>query len=143
MPSNGLDCGLCADSHLDRLAEGLADTGGSRADEDHETRRQSSMNQRPSLMFIKDLQGRYVHVNDSFARAFALDPKGIISHTDAQLFPRRLQRSSGRTTLGRLLPVVQSRSRKSRAMAMARGTPASFKNFRCSTVMAGLRRSEA
>ena len=87
MPSNGLDCGLCADSHLDRLAEGLADTGGSRADEDHETRRQSSMNQRPSLMFIKDLQGRYVHVNDSFARAFALDPKGIISHTDAQLFP--------------------------------------------------------
>lgn len=87
MPSNGLDCGLCADSHLDRLAEGLADTGGSRADEDHETRRQSSMNQRPSLMFIKDLQGRYVHVNDCFARAFALDPKGIISHTDAQLFP--------------------------------------------------------
>src|SRR5262245_43855476 len=58
----------------------------SRAVEDHEARRQSFMSQRLSLMFIKDLQGRYLHVNDRFARAFGLDPKDINSRTDAELF---------------------------------------------------------
>jgi len=55
-----------------------------------EARLQAFMNHSPSLMFIKDLQGRYVHVNDRFAQAFGLERKDIISRTDWQLFPLEL-----------------------------------------------------
>jgi diguanylate cyclase (GGDEF)-like protein/PAS domain S-box-containing protein len=55
-----------------------------------EARLQAFMNHSPSLMFIKDLQGRYVHVNDRFAQAFGLERKDIISRTDWQLFPPEL-----------------------------------------------------
>src|SRR5262245_25130257 len=48
-----------------------------------EARLQAFMNHSPSLMFIKDLQGRYVHVNDRFSQAFGLERKDIISHTDS------------------------------------------------------------
>ncbi len=44
------------------------------------------MDNSPSIMFIKDLEGRYVHVNERFVRAFGLERKHIIARTDAELF---------------------------------------------------------
>ena len=55
-----------------------------------EARLQAFMNHSPSLMFIKDLEGRYLHVNETFTRAFGLERKDIISHTDAEIFPTEL-----------------------------------------------------
>lgn len=51
-----------------------------------EARLQAFMNHSPSLMFIKDLEGRYLHVNDKFTRAFGLERKDIVSHTDSEIF---------------------------------------------------------
>jgi len=55
-----------------------------------EARLQAFMNHSPSLMFIKDLQGRYLHVNDRFTRAFALERNEIIFRTDREIFPSEL-----------------------------------------------------
>lgn len=55
-----------------------------------EVRLQAFMNHSPSPMFIKDLQGRYVHVNERFTQAFGLKREDIISHTDFELFPAEL-----------------------------------------------------
>ena len=52
-----------------------------------EERLHAFMNHSPSLMFIKDLEGRYVHVNAPFTRAFGLERKDVISRTDAEIFP--------------------------------------------------------
>ena len=51
---------------------------------------QAFMNHSPSLMFIKDLGGRYLHVNDQFTRAFGIERKDIISRTDSEIFPANL-----------------------------------------------------
>jgi PAS domain S-box-containing protein len=51
-----------------------------------EARLQAFMDHSPSLMFIKDLDGRYVHVNEQFTRAFGLTRSEILLHTDAELF---------------------------------------------------------
>src|SRR5262249_9134732 len=48
---------------------------------------QTFMNHSSSLMFIKDLDGRYVHVNDPFTRAFGLERKDILFRTDSEIFP--------------------------------------------------------
>ena len=55
-----------------------------------EAQLQAFMNHSPSLMFIKDLEGRYVHVNEQFTRAFGLERKDIISRTDSEIFPAEL-----------------------------------------------------
>jgi diguanylate cyclase (GGDEF)-like protein/PAS domain S-box-containing protein len=55
-----------------------------------EERLQAFMNHSPSVMFIKDLEGRYLHVNEKFTYSFGLDRKAIISHTDAEIFPAEL-----------------------------------------------------
>jgi diguanylate cyclase (GGDEF)-like protein/PAS domain S-box-containing protein len=55
-----------------------------------EAQLQIFMNHSPSLMFIKDLEGRYLHVNDRFTRAFGLERKDIIFHTDAEIFSAEL-----------------------------------------------------
>jgi PAS domain S-box-containing protein/diguanylate cyclase (GGDEF)-like protein len=46
------------------------------------------LNESPSLMFMKDMQGRYVFVNDRFKQAFGLRPEQILFHTDAEIFPQ-------------------------------------------------------
>src|SRR6185295_20300536 len=57
-----------------------------RRSEERNARLLAFMNRSPSLMFIKDLEGRYLYVNDRFAKAFGLESKDIISHTDFELF---------------------------------------------------------
>jgi diguanylate cyclase (GGDEF)-like protein/PAS domain S-box-containing protein len=48
------------------------------------------MNHSPSLMFIKDLEGRYLYVNERFTRAFGLEHKDIITRTDSEIFSAEL-----------------------------------------------------
>jgi diguanylate cyclase (GGDEF)-like protein/PAS domain S-box-containing protein len=60
-----------------------------------EARLQAFMNHSPSLMFIKDLQGRYLHVNNRFTQVFGLKREDIISHTDSELFPAELAAQFG------------------------------------------------
>jgi len=37
-------------------------------------------------MFIKDLDGRYVLINDKFASRFGVAPDGAVAHTDGEIF---------------------------------------------------------
>jgi diguanylate cyclase (GGDEF)-like protein/PAS domain S-box-containing protein len=55
-----------------------------------EAQLQTFMNHSPSLMFIKDLEGRYLHVNQRFTRAFGLERKDIIFRTDSEIFSPEL-----------------------------------------------------
>jgi PAS domain S-box-containing protein len=41
----------------------------------------------PSLMLIKDLNGRYRYVNEQFCRSFGLERDAVLGHTDAEIFP--------------------------------------------------------
>ena len=61
-----------------------------RQSEERNARLLAFMNHSPSLMFIKDLEGRYVYVNDRFEQAFGLESKDIISHTDFEIFSAEL-----------------------------------------------------
>jgi diguanylate cyclase (GGDEF)-like protein/PAS domain S-box-containing protein len=59
--------------------------------ESSEARLHAFMNHSPSLMFIKDLAGRYLYVNDAFTRAFGLERHDVIFHSDAELFAPELE----------------------------------------------------
>lgn len=52
-----------------------------------ETRFARFMHGLPGLAWIKDMQGRYVFVNDAAARAFGRDRAEVYGRTDAELFP--------------------------------------------------------
>ena len=51
-----------------------------------EARLQAFMQNSPSLMFIKDLQGCYVHVNEQFTRSFGLEQEDVLFRTDDEIF---------------------------------------------------------
>jgi diguanylate cyclase (GGDEF)-like protein/PAS domain S-box-containing protein len=61
-----------------------------RQSEERNARLQAFMNRSPSAMFIKDLEGRYLYVNERFTQAFGLERKDIISHTDSEIFRTEL-----------------------------------------------------
>jgi len=61
-----------------------------RQSEERNARLLAFMNHSPSLMFIKDLEGRYLYVNERFEQAFGLESKDIISHTDFEIFSAEL-----------------------------------------------------
>jgi len=52
-----------------------------------EAQLEAFMNNSSSVMFIKDLEGRYLHVNEPFDRFFGIARRHAITHTDAELFP--------------------------------------------------------
>jgi len=52
-----------------------------------ETRLQAMLDCSPSLIFIKDLQGSYLDVNQQFERTFHLTRQDIIGKTDYDIFP--------------------------------------------------------
>lgn len=72
-----------------------------------EARLQAFMNHSPSLMFIKDLEGRYLHVNESFTRAFGVKREDVIFRTDSEIFSLEL--------------AVQFRANDARALAARAG----------------------
>jgi diguanylate cyclase (GGDEF)-like protein/PAS domain S-box-containing protein len=51
-----------------------------------EAQLQAFMNHSPSLMFIKDLEGRYLHVNHRFTRAFGMKLEDVVLRTDVEIF---------------------------------------------------------
>lgn len=55
-----------------------------RTSEERFTRFMASL---PGLAWIKDLEGRYVYVNDAAARAFGCSRETLLGRTDAALFP--------------------------------------------------------
>ena len=67
-------------------AKGVHDDERLRLSEERNARLQAFMDHSPSIIFIKDLQGRYLYVNERFTQAFALGRKDIISHTDSEVF---------------------------------------------------------
>jgi diguanylate cyclase (GGDEF)-like protein/PAS domain S-box-containing protein len=52
-----------------------------------EARLQAFMNNSRSMMFIKDLSGRYLYVNDPFLEAFGVDRFDVIFRSDREIFP--------------------------------------------------------
>jgi PAS domain S-box-containing protein len=52
-----------------------------------EARLQAFMDNSPSVMFIKDLEGRYLHVNKQFTRSFGLDRRNVLLRIAAEIFP--------------------------------------------------------
>ncbi len=58
--------------------------------ESSEARLHAFMDHSPSLMFVKDPQGRYLYVNDAFTRSFGLEHSEVISHSDAEIFAPEL-----------------------------------------------------
>ena len=52
-----------------------------------EARLQAILDHSPSLIFLKDLKGRYLEVNQQFERTFHLIRQGIIGKTDHDIFP--------------------------------------------------------
>jgi len=61
-----------------------------RQSEERNARLLALMNHSPSLMFIKDLAGRHLYVNERFEQAFGLESTDIISHTDFEIFSAEL-----------------------------------------------------
>jgi len=61
-----------------------------RQSEERNARLQAFINRSPSVMFIKDLEGRYLYVNERFTQAFGLERKDVISRTDSDIFPAEL-----------------------------------------------------
>ena len=51
-------------------------------------RLQAFMDNSPSVMFIKDLEGRYIHANKQFQKSFGLTEQQIIGKTDHEIFSR-------------------------------------------------------
>ena len=73
----GLLC-TCRDITERKLAE--------EALQESETRLQSILDNSPGLIFLKDLKGRYLHVNRQFKQVFQLTNKAILGYTDDEVF---------------------------------------------------------
>jgi diguanylate cyclase (GGDEF)-like protein/PAS domain S-box-containing protein len=67
-------------------AKGAGDDERLRLSEERNARLQAFMDHSPSVIFIKDLQGRYLYVNERFTQAFGLGRKDVISRTDSDIF---------------------------------------------------------
>ncbi len=54
---------------------------------------QSVLQHAPALIFVKDLEGRYMLANDRLAKAHGLSPQQMIGRTDFDLFPAQVAQS--------------------------------------------------
>ena len=80
-----------------------------------EARLQAFMNNSRSMMFIKDLSGRYLYVNDPFLEAFGIDRFDVIFRSDREIFP----------------PAAAEQFVKNDAEALAAGTGIEFEERAC------------
>lgn len=53
-----------------------------------EARLRAILDHSPAVIFLKDAQGRYLHVNRQFERRFRLDRGQVAGRTDLEIFPR-------------------------------------------------------
>ncbi|MBT9539372.1 PAS domain S-box protein [Thiobacillus sp.] len=51
-----------------------------------EARLQAFLNHSPAVIFLKDVEGRYLHANAKFKQRFRLNTEQVIGRTDAELF---------------------------------------------------------
>jgi PAS domain-containing protein len=63
-----------------------------------QARLQAILDHSPTLIFLKDTEGRYLLVNRQFETAFHLASKDIVGKTDAEIFPLNRPLPSGSTT---------------------------------------------
>ena len=59
---------------------------------------QAMSDRTPAVTYVKDLEGRYLFVNQSFLDLFRVTQEQIIGHTDVDLFGARSPNGSGRWT---------------------------------------------
>ncbi|HSA62837.1 MAG TPA: PAS domain S-box protein [Nitrospiraceae bacterium] len=52
-----------------------------------EARLRAILDNSPNLVFLKDMQGRYLHVNRQFEQAFHISHEAIVGKTDTEIFP--------------------------------------------------------
>ncbi|MBF0212253.1 MAG: response regulator [Magnetococcales bacterium] len=72
-----------------------------------ENRLQAILDNMPSLVYLKDVSGRYVLANRPFSETFRLEPSDIIGRRDGDLFPPEIAQgfvASDRTVLQRGVP---------------------------------------
>lgn len=55
-----------------------------------EKRLQGMMDNTTSVIYMKDTQGKYVHVNRRFLRLFHVTPENVIGKTDFDIFPKKV-----------------------------------------------------
>ncbi len=55
--------------------------------EEHQQKLQAIMDHSPNLIFMKDLEGRYLHINKQFERVFRVSDTTVIGATDQEIFP--------------------------------------------------------
>ncbi len=56
---------------------------------DSEARLQAILDNSPGLIFLKDLSGRYLHVNQQFKKVFDVAEEDVIGRTDDEVFPAK------------------------------------------------------
>nr|WP_290226630.1 ATP-binding protein [Trichocoleus desertorum] len=52
-----------------------------------EAQLQALLDNFPAIIYIKDLEGRYLLINDQFTRLFGLDREAVLGQTDYDIFP--------------------------------------------------------
>jgi PAS domain S-box-containing protein len=50
----------------------------------------------PAMIFMKDVEGGYLHVNSSFEKAIQRSASELIGRTDADFFPKQMRRLTAR-----------------------------------------------
>jgi PAS domain S-box-containing protein len=63
-----------------------------------QARLQLFLDHSPALIFMKDVEGRYLHVNSSFEKAIQRSACELIGRTDADFFPQEEPLNSRRLT---------------------------------------------
>ncbi len=58
-----------------------------------EARLRAILDHSPAVIFLKDKQGRYLHVNRQVHRLFGLRKRQVVGRTDREIFPRRQARA--------------------------------------------------
>ena len=55
--------------------------------EDNQRKLQAIMDHSPNLIFMKDLEGRYLHINKQFEHVFHVSETNVVGATDQEVFP--------------------------------------------------------
>ncbi len=97
-----------------------------------EARLRAILDHSPAVIFLKDTQGRYLHVNRQFERQFGLDRHRVVGRMDRDFFSREQAAHFQNHDREVLRGGVPLEFEETRATAMV-NTSAWFQNFRCGT----------
>ena len=91
------------------------------------------MDNSPAFAWVKDEEGRYVYVSQTYERRFGLEAADRLGKTDAELWPPGVAQGFKRTIWWRSRPAALWRSSRKRATPTARKLPGSSPNFLSAT----------